>query len=206
MPSGGRNGETKKHRSHLKLLKTMLADRVPERIGEMKGMQGIFELLRSYPMIGDFLAYQYTTDLNYSPLTDFSEMEFMIPGPGAKDGIRKCFKDLGGLKETEIIRMVADKQEGEFETRGLEFKNLWDRRLQLIDCQNLFCELDKYARYVHPDVSGISGRHRIKQKFRSTREDIDYWYPSKLKISSKLAFGWRDVQISHQKAVWTQEE
>lgn len=186
MPSGGRNGETKKHRSHLKLLKTMLADRVPERIGEMKGMQGIFELLRSYPMIGDFLAYQYTTDLNYSPLTDFSEMEFVIPGPGAKDGIRKCFKDLGGLKETEIIRMVADKQEGEFETRGLEFKNLWDRRLQLIDCQNLFCELDKYARYVHPDVSGISGRHRIKQKFRSTREDIDYWYPPKWHINDRV--------------------
>jgi thymidylate kinase len=186
MPSGGRNGETKKHRSHLRLLKTMLADNVPERIGEMKRMQDVFELLRSYPMIGDFLAYQYTTDLNYSPLTDFSEMEFVIPGPGAKDGIRKCFKNLGGLKETEIIRMVADKQEHEFEQRGLEFKDLWQRPLQLIDCQNLFCELDKYARYVHPDISGISGRHRIKQKFRSTAENIDYWYPPKWHINERV--------------------
>jgi thymidylate kinase len=186
MPSGGRNGETKKHRNHLKLLKTMLADNVPDRVGEMKKMQDVFELLRSYPMIGDFLAYQYATDLNYSPLTDFGEMEFVIPGPGAKDGIRKCFKDLGGLKETEIIRMVAEKQEHEFEQRGLDFKDLWERPLQLIDCQNLFCELDKYARYVHPDVSGISGRHRIKQKFRSTADDIDYWYPPKWHINERV--------------------
>jgi thymidylate kinase len=186
MPSGGRNGETKKHRHHLKLLKTMLAHGVPERVRETKRMRDVFELLRSYPMIGDFLAYQYATDLNYGPLTDFSEMEFVIPGPGAKDGIRKCFQDLGGLKETEIIRMVADKQEHEFEQRGLEFKDLWGRPLQLIDCQNLFCELDKYARYVHPEVSGISGRSRIKQKFRSTTEGIEYWFPPKWHINEKV--------------------
>jgi hypothetical protein len=38
--------------------------------------------------------YELTiTDLNYSGLTDFSEMEFVMPDPGAKDGIRKCFRD-----------------------------------------------------------------------------------------------------------------
>ena len=31
----------------------------------------------------------------------------------------------------------------------LDFQNLWGRRLQLIDCQNLFCEVDKYSR-VYP--------------------------------------------------------
>ena len=28
----------------------------------------------------------------------------------------------------------------------VEFRDLWGRPLQLIGCQNLFCEVDKYAR------------------------------------------------------------
>ena len=118
MPSGGKHGEPKKHRNHLALLRNMLADSVPERITHMKRMRDVFEVLLSYPMIGDFLAYQYATDLNYSELTSFSEMEFVVPGPGARDGIRKCFKDLGGLNEADIIKLVADRQESEFASPG----------------------------------------------------------------------------------------
>ncbi|MCH7885985.1 MAG: hypothetical protein IIC01_12165, partial [Planctomycetes bacterium] len=116
------------------------------------------------PTIGPFLAYQYATDLNYSELTSFDEMHFVVPGPGALDGIRKCFSDLGGLNEVEIIKVVADQQEDQFARLGLSFQSLWGRRLQLIDCQNLFCEVGKYARVAHPDVVGLSGRTRIKQK------------------------------------------
>jgi thymidylate kinase len=179
MPSGGRQGEARKHRNHLMLLQRMLTDGAPRKIARMKRMRDVFELLLSYPMIGDFLAYQYATDLNYSTLTAFSEMEFVVPGPGARDGIRKCFTDLGGLNEADIIRMVADRQQVEFERLGIEFESLWGRPLQLIDCQNLFCEVDKYARHAHPEVVGITGRTRIKQVFKSSPAQIDYWYPPK---------------------------
>jgi thymidylate kinase len=187
MPSGGKHGEPKKHRNHLALLRSMLADGVPERIRHMKRMRDVFEILRSYPMIGDFLAYQYATDLNYSELTSFSEMEFVVPGPGARDGIRKCFKDLGGLNESDIIKLVVDRQDKEFERLEIEFKSLWGRPLQLIDCQNLFCEVDKYARHAHPDVVGITGRTRIKQVFRSTPSPIEYWYPPKWGLNDLIA-------------------
>ena len=179
MPSGGKQGETKKHRNHLMLLREMLTDGAPRKIARLKRMRDVFELLLAYPMIGDFLAYQYATDLNYSNLTSFSEMEFVVPGPGARDGIRKCFTDLGGLNEADIIRMVADRQQVEFERLEIDFKSLWGRPLQLIDCQNLFCEVDKYARHAHPEVVGITGRTRIKQVFRSTPTQINYWYPPK---------------------------
>ena len=43
--------------------------------------------------MGDFLAFQLLIDLNYSNLTDFSEMDFVVAGPGARDGIRKCSGD-----------------------------------------------------------------------------------------------------------------
>jgi len=150
-------------------------------------MREAFELLLSYPMIGDFLSYQYVTDLNYSSLTSFGEMEFVVPGPGARDGIRKCFTNLGGLNEADIIKMIADRQDIEFDRLGLDFQSLWGRPLQLIDCQNLFCEVDKYARYVHPEVVGITGRTRIKQIFRSTPSPIDYWYPPKWGLNEVIA-------------------
>ena len=62
---------------------------------------------------------------------------------------------------------------------GSQFQNLWGRPLQLIDCQNLFCEVDKYARVAHPEVAGASGRTRIKQKFTPRPAPIPQWYPPK---------------------------
>lgn len=187
MPSGSRGaGTTKKHRSHLKLLERMMSDEVPLRIGDCRTMREAFDLLLSYPMIGNFLAYQYVTDLNYSNLVDFSEMEFVVPGPGAMDGIHKCFSSLGGLSESDIIRVVTDRQEQEFERLRLQFYSLWGRPLQLIDCQNLFCEISKYSRVKHPDIAGIAKRTRIKQKYRPNRAPIDYWYPPKWNINDRI--------------------
>lgn len=187
MPPGSRSfGRSAKHQNHLLLLESMMADRLPERLAQTPTMQEGFEKLRGYPMIGDFLAYQFITDINYSELTDFSEMDFVVPGPGARDGLRKCFVDPGGLNEPELIRLMADLQEKEFERLGLDFQSLWGRRLQLIDCQNLFCEVDKYARVAHPSVSGKTGRVRIKQKFKATPEPLQLFYPPKWKLNDKI--------------------
>ena len=178
MPSGrGSFGHTRKHRNHLLLLERMLADEVPQRITNASSMAQAFDVLRSYPTIGNFLAYPFVTDLNYSEVTDFSEMEFVVPGPGALDGVRKCFSDLGGLTEANLIRVVTERQEDEFERLGLRFRDLWGRRLQLIDCQNLFCEVSKYARVKHPQIEGLSNRTRIKRSYRPSTQPIPYWYP-----------------------------
>lgn len=185
-PGGSAFGHVAKHQNHLRLLERMMADDLAGQLTQLKKMQAAFELLRSYPTIGDFLAYQFATDINYSEVTDFSEMDFVIPGPGARDGLRKCFSNSAGLNEAELIRLMADNQEREFERLGTKFQSLWGRRLQLIDCQNLFCEVDKYARVAHPDVAGISGRTRIKQKFSPTGLLELPWYPPKWGINSKI--------------------
>ena len=184
MPSGSTTlGTTRKHRAHLKLLQRMMDDEVPLRIAAAPRMLDAFKILRSYPMMGDFLSYQYVTDLNYSDLTKFSEMEFVVPGPGAKAGMSKCFESLGGLSEADIIRVVTERQDREFGRLGLNFQSLWGRPLQLIDCQNLFCEVDKYSRVRHPEVSGGSQRTRIKQRFRADSRVINYFYPPKWGIN-----------------------
>jgi hypothetical protein len=185
MPSGNRAfGYRRKHRNHLKMLERMMEDEVALRIAEARSMKQAFELLRSYPLIGDFLAYQYVTDLNYSELISFSETEFVVPGPGALGGVRKCFASLGGLTEADIIHHVMEKQDKEFSERGIDFQTLWGRPLQLIDCQNLFCEVDKYARIAHPEFA--NGRTRIKQHYRRNAEPIEYWYPPKWKLNGKI--------------------
>lgn len=187
MPSGGKGLRYRvKHRNHLRLVEQMMVDRLPTKLSSARRMKEGFDLLRSYPTVGDFLAYQFVTDVNYSTITDFDEGQFIVPGPGAIDGIRKCFADLGGLKEADLIRAVAEHQDEEFASRSLEFRTLWGRSLQLVDCQNLFCEVDKYSRIAHPEFVGVTGRTRIKQKFTSPGRAVDCWYPPKWGINDLI--------------------
>jgi alpha-glutamyl/putrescinyl thymine pyrophosphorylase clade 1 len=179
-------GEARKHANHLRLLEMMMSTGVAGKVRSAGSLRGAFEVLRSYPAIGDFLAYQYVIDLNYSTVLAYDEMEFVMPGPGARDGIRKCFGRSADGIESNVIRYMADHQEEHFARLGLHFGGLQGRRLQLIDCQNLFCEVDKYARVAHPDVKGISGRTRIKQSFRPVAEPVPAWFPPKWGINAGL--------------------
>ena len=188
MPSGRHSfGYNQKHKNHLLLLDKMIKDRAPEKISEMPTMEGVYQYLLSFPTIGNFLAYQFTIDLNYSELTNFGEMDFVVAGPGAIDGITKCFGASMGYSNSDIIRFVADCQEYEFERLGLNFTNLFGRQLQLVDCQNIFCEVDKYARIAHPEIKGVTGRNRIKQKYaKSKYSKLNYFYPPKWKINEYI--------------------
>ena len=188
MPSGRSSfGHRRKHRNHLMLLNLMMRDEVWKYIGSALNMKEVFEILCSYPMIGRFLGYQLATDLNYSEICDFSEMEFVMPGPGAMDGIHKCFADLGGLNESDIIRLMTENQEREFERQGLEFHTLWGRPMQLIDVQNVFCEVSKYSRVKHPEIQGVDGRTRIKQIYQPSSTPLEYWFPPKWGIDGRSA-------------------
>ena len=186
MPSARVFGSAKKHENHLRLLAAMLQDDVDERIADARSMGEVFNILVSYPSIGPFLGYQFATDLNYAPTLNFTEDEFVVPGPGALDGIAKCFLDVGDLSPVDTIRWTMETQSEQFAARGISFDDLWERPLQLIDCQNLFCEVDKYARAVYPTVAGRSGRTRIKQRFVPKSEPVTAWYPPKWGINDRV--------------------
>jgi hypothetical protein len=174
-----RLGEARKHSNHLRLIELMMRDRAADKVADAPSMRAAFTVLAGYPGIGAFLAYQYLIDLNYAAGLGFSEMEFVVPGPGARDGIRKCFGPGAWGIEAEVIRYMADTQAEQFARLGLAFAGLRGRPLQLIDCQNLFCEVDKYARAAHPEVAGISGRTRIKQAYRRDTAPLTAWFPPK---------------------------
>jgi hypothetical protein len=187
MPSGKSYfGFDRKHTNHLKLIELIINNETHKKLQSAKTMQQGFELIKEFPGLGDFLAYQLLIDVNYSNIINFSESEFVVPGPGAKGGISKCFIDTAGLNEAEIIKLMTDRQELEFERLGLSFQSLWGRNLQLIDCQNLFCEVDKYARVKHPEIKGKSERLRIKQIFKPSSKSIIYWFPPKWGINQNI--------------------
>jgi alpha-glutamyl/putrescinyl thymine pyrophosphorylase clade 1 len=172
-------GASRKHTNHLRLLQFMMTDGVTKRLADADDMAEAFTILRSYPSMGNFLAFQMLIDLNYSTALAFDEMDYVVAGPGARDGIQKCFGvDSRGI-EAEIIRYMSESQTENFERLGLAFLGLYGRPLQLIDCQNLFCEVDKYARVAHPEILGTSGRSRIKQSFTPVSQSLTSWFPPK---------------------------
>jgi hypothetical protein len=107
-----------------------------------------------------------------------------MPGPGAIRGIRKCFVHTGSLSLPNVIRWMVDRQEWEFERLGLRFQSLWGRPLHAIDCQGLFCEIDKYSRVAFPQLR--SDRVRIKATFVPTAEPPEPFYPPKWGINEDI--------------------
>lgn len=173
-----RLGEPTKHENHLRLLELMMRS-MPDAVMTARHLRDIYEALTVHPSVGRFIGFQLTIDLNYSSLTAFSEMDFVVAGPGARDGLRKCFGPASDGIEDDLIKFVTDNQRSYFEGLGLSFGGLFGRPLQLVDCQNLFCEVDKYARVAHPEVAGHSGRSRIKQRFRPRDVAVTAWFPPK---------------------------
>jgi hypothetical protein len=51
----------------------------------------------------------------------------------------------------------------------------------------LFCEVDKYSRVAHPEIAGISGRSRIKQRYRRDPTPLpEPWFPPKWGINATV--------------------
>ena len=175
-----------KHRGHLRLIEHIVGGGFAARLQTTESLQDVFHLMKGYPSLGDFLAFQLAIDLNYSALVDHAEASFVVAGPGARDGLSKVFPDAGNFDPVDLIVLMADRQEAEFERLGLPFRDLYGRRLQLIDCQNLFCEISKYTRVSHPEITGLSGRTRIKQMFRPEGALAAPWYPPKWALNDRI--------------------
>ena len=148
-----------------------------EKVLESKSMSEVYSQLRDYPLIGDFLAYQYTIDFNYSPYLNFDEDSFVKAGVGAVRGIKKCFLSFGNNFE-DAIYYIHDHFEELQERYGYTaFHPLPGRKPKLIDLQNCFCETDKYLRAKMPELK--VGNVRIKQHYKPTKDRIHFYFPDK---------------------------
>lgn len=178
-------GYDRKHDNHLALLDKMFnIDKMQDKIIKCNTMQDAFNIIKGYPLIGNFMAYQLVTDINYSAFVNWKENEFTVAGPGSLRGIKKCFIDKGTMTNEDIIKYMYMHQDEEFIRLNLNFKRIGNRPLQLIDCQNIFCELDKYCRQALPDLK--SNRTKIKKHYVPKKDKIEYIYPPKWEISRTI--------------------
>jgi hypothetical protein len=190
-------GRGLKHRNHVELFRHMfIRDDLAHDVLNASSLQAIYDLLHRYPLMGDFMSYQIAVDLNYSDFLHFNENDFVKAGPGALRGIRKAFEQTNGLSPEEIILWMVEQQEHQFERLGLKFNGLWGRHLHAIDCQGLFCELDKYCREALPDLK--SARQRIKAKYAGSRDPVTLFFPPKWEINERIpsvpVFGQSDME------------
>jgi hypothetical protein len=177
-------GHDRKHKNHMALLSEMFENhRFPQEVAACANLKELYEILRSYPLLGDFMAYQIATDINYSEVVNFEDNAFTVAGPGARRGLQKVFESRE-ISDAETILWMTNHQEEEFERLGIDFPDLFGHRLQAIDCQNLFCETDKYSRVAFPALT--SNRTRIKQAFTPNAKPLPLFYPPKWGINDQL--------------------
>ena len=157
----------------------MVSAGVDQQIKRADSLAEVFDHLRRWPSVGNFLAYQFAIDLNYTAHLNFDENEFVVAGPGAKRGLDKCFKASPGWTDEDLIAYTAKRQQEEFASRGLDWSPLPGRELQLIDIQNIFCEVDKYTRLAAPGLAGSASSQRPKQNYRHDPSPLTANFPAK---------------------------
>lgn len=107
-----------------------------------------FKVLRSQPAVGDFIAMQTLTDFGYSlhgGLIDQDENDFVMPGPGCRNGAKEVFPDKKAEYAVQWLQETLHALPDCPEVEG--------RKPSLIDCQNVWCEASKLFRYMRKPVS-----------------------------------------------------
>ena len=104
-------------------------------------LQDAWGNLQEIPGVGDFLAYEIVTDLNYIVLP-FSEDDFVNIGPGAEKGLDYIFDEVS----EDNLRWLCDNQATLFEEFDLDYP-YWEQKshLTLRDWEHAACEFRKYV-------------------------------------------------------------
>lgn len=156
----------------MKFMEYLKADGVVNKIKACKDQKAVYDLLRGYLGIGDFLAYQMFVDMTYIEEFPFSENEFTAAGPGCKMGLNFLFTDRDGMSYEECLFWLRENL-GDLFVNELDkdwdpdklFRDLpeYDRCFNVMSLENCFCELSKYIR-------AKTGTGRPRKKYVPTKE------------------------------------
>ncbi|KAK1215356.1 hypothetical protein PQX77_022040 [Marasmius sp. AFHP31] len=178
-PTGQRNKTGQPaHHFHLLLLEQLMeGDALLEKMRAAEYLEDVYDFLIGFRGMGPFTAYQLLLNLSYSGVMKFGNMDFVVAGIGCVSGLRKMFgkERLAGAKAAKrdiyisIMRWMVDTQDEHFERLGLEFEGLGMGkgrgrvRLELADIEHSICEVDKYARAIHPRI--VNGRKTFRREY-----------------------------------------
>lgn len=156
----------------MKFMEYLYNDGVVDKIKACMTQKSVYDLLRGYLGIGDFLAYQMFVDMTYIKEFPFSENEFTAAGPGCKNGLNYLFIDRDGMTYEECLFWLRENLGDLFQDvlgkpwdPDKLFRDLpeYDRCLNVMSLENCFCELSKYIR-------AKTGTGRPRKKYKPTIE------------------------------------
>lgn len=82
--------------------------------------------------------YQLMLNLSYTNILNFHRNDFVVPGPGARSGLRKMFgKSIDKVKspvrrfEVDIIHWLVETQDQHFKRLGITFSGLGPQKLPM---------------------------------------------------------------------------
>lgn len=104
-------------------------------------LQHAHKVLMELRGVGEFIAYELVTDLNYT-LLPFSEDDWVNVGPGAKRGLEVIFGPISYYARK--VYWFQDMQESLFDTYDIDY--VWDDPLTCRDFEHSLCEYAKYHR------------------------------------------------------------
>lgn len=164
-----------KHETRLTILKKEFIPLIPKLLTS-KSLRELYENLRQVTFFWPFIAMQFAIDLNYSPIRQFDENEFILAWIGARRGIKKCFDSFDSYEQ--VIHWVLHNFDNLMQKFWLTAHLLPTRKPTLIDLQNCFCETDKYLRVKSPSVGEKAMRIKQKYTIDTTKQAINYTFPT----------------------------
>ena len=151
-------------KNHLRLLEAMMNAGLTEHLLQAEFMADAYAFIMSFPGMAEFTSQQLLLNLSYTHVLNFSDMDFVVGGPGSRSGLSKCFGDSIILPkmETDVMRWMAETQDEHFARLDLTFNGLGPQglRMGLPDIEHTLCEVDKYSRSAHPNVRNKWGKPR----------------------------------------------
>jgi hypothetical protein len=134
--------------------KHVLTDEFWSKLESAHNPKEFFDIFTAVPWMGKFLVYQFWVDLTYNEDYWFSENEFTVSGPGCTRGLDLLFEDRDGMTHEECLFWMRDNQHQLFAKFGYSPQNLfddlpeYDRYINLMSWENIFCEIQKYRKCV----------------------------------------------------------
>lgn len=174
-----------KHRAHFRVFENeIFANGHIYDFLEADSFEALYGIFRSMKIYGDFTAQQYCIDLNYSPLFNFTENDFVVTGPGSLKGISWVFEGVRGKKYDYVGAMrwlqshFNELMEEFCNESGMRWNPLpWEPVPTLTNLQNCFCEISKFAKGL--GVSFKKGKNeRIKRTY-TPHGELSYVFPPK---------------------------
>lgn len=105
-----------------------------------KSLEAVFDRLLQVPFIGEFLAYEFVSDMRWTPiLSDATDiMTWANAGPGAQRGLKRLWPDIKRSEYLAAMRFLLAESARETEE--------WVPDLEMREIEHSLCEFDKYTR------------------------------------------------------------